>query len=70
MLLDHYKSNICEVMFCSVRKIVSSLVRVIVFAKLAVSSPLIYRVLDEFTKFLHFWVRTNFGHMLDDIIKN
>ena len=54
MLLDHYKSNICEVMFCSVRKIVSSLVQVIVFAKLAVSSPLIYRVLDEFTKFLHF----------------
>lgn len=70
MLLDHYKSNICEVMFCSVRKIVSSLVQVIVFAKLAVSSPLIYRVLDEFTKFLHFWVRTIFGHMLDDIIKN
>ena len=70
LLLDHYKSNICEVMFCSVRKIVSSLVQVIVFAKLAVSSPLIYRVLDEFTKFLHFWVRTNFGHMLDDIIKN
>ena len=54
LLLDHYKSNICEVMFCSVRKIVSSLLRVILFAKLAVSSPLIYRVLDEFTKFLHF----------------